>query len=235
VAEERRAREGAGAPAGPSRRGEASARTVHRPQGMHAGVPSRAAGNPWVLLHAFPTGMSTGRVGSILLLATISISPCCRARDHVTVPARWSCAGLGLRVLARSCAHGGKQVRLAFTLATWHASSYAAVLADQRQNLRRPLTRSMHMQHTHAAAAAAMMHRRRDLHACSITRCSLWTAGELRRDPPNRATCMPTFFFFGEVVSIDLDPENNNLARPRAATVFDPHSKWMDQTTHKTS
>lgn len=156
MAEERRAREGAGAPAGPSRRGEASARTVHRPQGMHAGVPSRAAGNPWVLLHAFPTppGMSTGRVGSILLLATISISPCCRARDHVTVPARWSCAGLGLRVLARSCAHGGKQVRLAFTLATWHAS-YAAVLADQRQNLRRPRTRSMHMQHTHAAAAAA--------------------------------------------------------------------------------
>jgi hypothetical protein len=33
------------------------------------------------------------------------------------------------------------------------------------------------------------------MHACSITRCSLWTAGELRRDPPNRATCMPTFFF----------------------------------------
>jgi hypothetical protein len=71
-------------------RGKRAARTVHRPQGMHAGVPSRAAGNPWVLLHAFPTppGMSTGRVGSILLLATISISPCCRARDHVTVPAR---------------------------------------------------------------------------------------------------------------------------------------------------
>jgi hypothetical protein len=126
------------------------------------------------------------------------------------------------------------------------------------------------MQHTHAAAAAAMMQvgttsddpeksighdnvpipTCRELqyvqqgtavvgeicmHACSITRCSLWTAGELRRDPPNRATCMPTFFFFGEVVSIDLDPENNNLARPRAATVFDPHSKWMDQTTHKTS
>jgi hypothetical protein len=136
-------------------RGKRAARTVHRPQGMHAGVPSRAAGNPWVLLHAFPTppGMSTGRVGSILLLATISISPCCRARDHVTVPARWSCAGLGLRVLARSCAHGGKQVRLAFTLATWHAS-YAAVLADQRQNLRRPRTRSMHAYATHARSCS---------------------------------------------------------------------------------
>lgn len=36
-------------------RGKRAARTVHRPQGMHAGVPSRAAGNPWVLLHAFPT------------------------------------------------------------------------------------------------------------------------------------------------------------------------------------